>query len=78
MMIKNIGVSDLHMYFRAKFCDSEYTNDVILEIERCNHEKYCNHQNDGLNNNVMSATMVKRDTCNGKNLNSFTHFIEYH
>ena len=30
-----IGVSDLHKYFSAKFCDSECTKDVILEAERC-------------------------------------------
>ena len=30
----DIGVSDLHKYFSAKFCDSEYTSDVILEQGR--------------------------------------------
>ena len=38
-MHDDIGVSDLHKYFSAKFCDSEYTNDVILEAERCVQEK---------------------------------------
>ena len=38
-MHDDIGVSDLHKYFSAKFCDSEYTNDAILEAERCVQEK---------------------------------------
>ena len=33
-MHDDICVSDLHKYFSAKFCDSEYTNDVIIEAER--------------------------------------------
>ncbi len=30
-MHDDIGVSDLHKYFSAKFCDKEYINDVILK-----------------------------------------------
>ena len=39
-MYDDICVSDFHKYFSAKCCDSEYTNDVILEAERCVQEKY--------------------------------------
>ena len=30
-MYDDFVVSDLHKFFKAKFCDSEYMNDVILE-----------------------------------------------
>ena len=39
-MYDDIGVSDLHKYFSAKFCYSEYRNYVILEAEICVQEKY--------------------------------------
>ena len=41
-------------------CDSEYTNDVILEAERCVQEKYDDILNGELNSKVMSEAMVKR------------------
>ena len=56
----DIGVSDLHKYFSAKFCDSEYTSDVILEAEICVQEKYDDLLNGELNSKVMSEAMVKR------------------
>ena len=56
----DIGVSDLHKYFSAKFCDSEYTSDVILEAEICVPEKYDDLLNGELNSKVMSEAMVKR------------------
>ena len=59
-MYDDIGVSDLHKYFSAKLCDSEYTNDVILEAERCVQEKYDDILNGELNSKVMSEAMVKR------------------
>ena len=55
----DIGVSDLHKYFSAKFCDSEYTSDVILEAEICVQEKYDDLLNGELNSKVMSEAMVK-------------------
>ena len=58
-MYDDIGVSDLHKYFSAQFCDSEYTNDVILEAERCVQEKYDDILNGELNSKVMSEAMVK-------------------
>ena len=59
-MYDDIGVSDLHKYFSAKLCDSEYTNDVILEAERCVQEKYDNILNGEINSKVMYEAMVKR------------------
>ena len=59
-MHDDIGVSDLHKYFSAKFCDSEYTSDVILEAEICVQEKYDDLLNGELNSKVMSEAMVKR------------------
>ena len=59
-MHDDIGVSDLHKYFSAKFCDSEYTNDAILEAERCVQEKYDDVLNGELNIKVMYEAMVKR------------------
>ena len=48
-MYDDICVSDFHKYFSAKLCDSEYTNDVILEAERCVQEKYDDILNGELN-----------------------------
>ena len=59
-MFDEIGLSDLHKYFSAKFCDSEYTNDVILEAERCVQEKYNDILNGELNSKVMSDAKVNR------------------
>ena len=56
----DIGVSDLHKYFSAKLCDSEYTSAVILEAEICVREKYDDLLNGELNSKVMSEAMVKR------------------
>ena len=41
-------------------CDSEYTNDVILEAEICVQEKYDDLLNGELNSKVMYEAMVKR------------------
>ena len=59
-MYDDISVSDLCKYFSAKVCDSEYTNDVILETERCVQEKYDGILNGELNSKVMYEAMVKR------------------
>ena len=59
-MHDDIGVSDLHKYFSAQFCDSKYTNDVILEAERCVQEKYNDLLNGELNSKVVYEAMVKR------------------
>ena len=57
-MYDDIGVSDLHKYFSAKCCDSEYTYDVILEAERCVHEKYDDILNGELNSKVIAFGLV--------------------
>ena len=61
-MYDHSGVSDLHKYVSAKLCDSEYTNYVILEAERCVQGKYDDILNGELNSKVMSEAIVKRYT----------------